>query len=68
MTVTLEITWSLTRVKDDEVVWRKAIVSSLTAKAGEAFAGVTRLRLANEGAARKNMAAGIAAIADLYLN
>ena len=55
MTATMETNWALTRESDHSVLWRKAITTSHTAKAGEAFAGVTRLRLATEGAARDNI-------------
>ena len=55
MTATIETNWTLTRLSDHSVVWRKAITSSHTAKTGEAFAGVTRLRLATEGAAKANI-------------
>jgi ABC-type uncharacterized transport system auxiliary subunit len=55
MTVTLEVTWKLARRNDHQIVWQKAITSTYTAKAGDAFAGVTRLRLATEGAARGNI-------------
>lgn len=55
MTATIETNWSLVKQSDRTVVWRKAITSSHTAKTGEAFAGVKRLRLATEGAARANI-------------
>jgi hypothetical protein len=67
MTVTLEINWTLTRVSDQQKVWEKGISSTYTAKAGEAFAGVKRLRLANEGAARENIGQAIAALSTLEL-
>jgi len=55
MTATVETNWTLTRLRDQSVLWRKAITTSHTTKTGEAFAGVTRLRLATEGAARDNI-------------
>ena len=55
MTATIETNWTLTHQSDHAVVWRKAITTSHTAKAGEAFVGTTRLRLATEGAARDNI-------------
>jgi len=67
MTVTLETNWTLSRKSDGTVVWQKAIPSTFTAKAGEAFAGVTRLRLANEGAARTNIEQAIKEISALNL-
>lgn len=67
MTAGLETAWSLVKVADKSAVLRRAISSSHTAGAGEAFAGVTRLRLAVEGAARKNITQGLEAIAALNL-
>jgi len=55
MTVTIETNWTLTRCSDKSVAWQKAVLSTYTAAAGDAFAGTTRLRLANEGAARNNI-------------
>ena len=55
MTVTIESNWVLTRTSDKSVVWQKAVITAYTAKAGDAFVGTTRLRLANEGAARANI-------------
>lgn len=67
MTVTLETNWTLTRQSDRQIAWQKAITSTYTAKAGEAFAGVTRLRLANEGTARANIQDAIAQMSALTL-
>jgi hypothetical protein len=66
-TVDLEAGWTLTRASDRQVVLRKAIKSSHTASMSDAFAGVVRLRLAVEGAARSNIAQGLAAIGQLDL-
>jgi hypothetical protein len=67
MTVTMEDAWSLIRASDKSVVWRKPITSTFTAGMGDAFAGVTRLRMAVEGAARANIAQGLKEISDLKL-
>lgn len=67
MTATVEANWTLTNLDNNAVVWRKAVVSSYTAKTGEAFAGVTRLRLATEGAARNNIQDALAQIGALTL-
>lgn len=67
MTVTLEASWTLRRRSDNSVVWQKAVVSKYTAEMGEAFVGTTRLRLANEGAARENIKDALTAIAELKL-
>lgn len=59
-TVNFEATWRLLRRSDAKVIWEKAVISKFTATMGDAFAGVTRLRLANEGAARENIKDAIA--------
>jgi hypothetical protein len=66
-TVDLECGWTLTRVSDQKIMLRKSIASTSTASMGDAFAGVTRLRLAVEGAARANIAQGLTAIGQLDL-
>lgn len=66
-TVDMEAGWTLTRLDDRKVVLRKAVASSYTASATAAFAGTTRLRLAVEGAAKANIAQGLAAIGELDL-
>lgn len=58
-TVTLEAGWTLIKLSDRSIALRKTIASSHTATMGDAFAGVTRLRLAVEGAVRKNIEQGI---------
>ena len=65
--VTMEMGWSLTRVDSGAVVWREAIKSEYTATTSDALAAVTRLRLATEGAARNNVAAGLTKISALSL-
>ena len=62
MTVKMEVSYTLTDTQSNKTVWSKEIQSEHTAKAGEAFAGATRLRLANEGAARENIQQAIAAM------
>lgn len=64
-TVTLETGWSLVRASDKSVVMRKAIKTSHTATMGESLVGVTRLRLALEGAVRKNISEGLQSISAL---
>ena len=66
-TVTLETGWSLTKVSDKSVVMRKAVRSSHTAQLSDSLVGVTRLRLALEGAVRNNISQGLQAISDLPL-
>ena len=64
-TVTMEAAWSLVKASDRSIVMRKAIQSSYTANMSDSFAGVTRLRLAVEGAARENITSGLKEISSL---
>jgi hypothetical protein len=66
-TVNLECTWRLSRRRDGQTVWEKAIITPFTATMGDAMVGVTRLRLANEGAARANIAQAIAQLGAVTL-
>ncbi len=66
-TVNLETGWSLVKTANKEVVMRESIKSSNTATMGDAFVGVTRFRLAVEGAARENIRLGLLAISKLQL-
>ncbi len=63
-TVKMEAAWSLKKA-DGTVVMQETIKSEGTAGATEAFAGTERLRLANEYAARANIAAGLEKIGKL---
>ena len=67
MTVRLETAWELLNTETGKPVLRESIVSSYTAKAGDSFVGVTRCRLATEGAARENIEQGILKISRLTL-
>lgn len=66
MTVKMEAGWTL-KSAAGQVVWQEAIKSQHTATAGDAFVGTTRLRLANEGAAKNNIKQGLAKISRLNL-
>lgn len=66
-TVNLEAAWTLTKASDRSIVYRKALRSSHTATMGDAFAAVSRLRLAIEGAAKKNIEQGLQEISQLKL-
>ncbi|MCP5267944.1 MAG: hypothetical protein H6943_02780 [Zoogloeaceae bacterium] len=66
-TVNMEATWVLVKQSDRSVVMKKSIQSTHSAGFSDAAAGVTRLRLAVEGAARKNIEQGLQAIAALSL-
>jgi hypothetical protein len=63
-TVKMEAAWSLKKA-DGTVVMQESIKSEGTAGATEAFAGTERLRLANEYAARANIAAALEKIGKL---
>lgn len=65
-TVNMEAAWSLKKA-DGTVVMQESIKSEGKAGATEAFAGVERLRLANEAAARNNIAAGLGKLGALNL-
>ena len=66
-TVKMEAGWMLKRVENGQTVWRESIKSEHTATIGDAFVGATRLRLATEGAAKNNIAQGLAEISKLNL-
>ena len=67
LTVKMEVNYSLADTYSNKTVWTQDIKSEYTAKTGDAFAAVKRLRLANEGAARDNIQQAIAAMAALTL-
>lgn len=66
-TVEMETAWSLTKTSDRSVVMRKSVKSTGTATMSDAFAGVTRLRMAVEAATRNNIEQGIKTVAELNL-
>ena len=66
-TVDMETAWSLTKASDRSVVMRKSVKSSGVATMGDAFAGVTRLRMAVEAATRNNIEQGLKAVVELNL-
>ncbi|HEX7027330.1 MAG TPA: hypothetical protein VF268_08820 [Gammaproteobacteria bacterium] len=55
MTVTTYVKYTLTDVKRNAVVMSETITAVHTATVGDAFAGVKRLRMANEGSGKKNI-------------
>ena len=55
MTVTTHVRYTLKDTQSGSVVLDKMLVASYTATVGDAFVGAKRLRLANEGSARKNI-------------
>lgn len=66
-TVKMEATWVLLRSTDRQIVMKESVRSAHTATFGDAAAGVTRLRLALEGAAKRNIEQGLQKIAALSL-
>jgi hypothetical protein len=66
-TVKLEVSYTLVDARSGKTVWQKDIKSQYTAHPSDAFVGVTRLRLANEGAARANIQQALAAMSTLSL-
>jgi hypothetical protein len=67
MTVKMEVSYTLTDTRSGKAVWSKNVASEHTAKMGDAFAGVARLRLANEGAAKANIQEAITEISTMQL-
>jgi hypothetical protein len=65
--VKMEAGWTLRRAGGGAPVWQESIRSEFTATTSDAFAAVTRLRMATEGAARENIAQGLAKISRLNL-
>lgn len=66
-TVNLETAWVLVKQSDRSVVMKKSIRSSHSATFSDAAVAVTRLRLAVEGAARKNIEMGLSEVGALPL-
>jgi hypothetical protein len=67
MTVKMEVSYTLVDTMSGKAVWSKNIASEYTAKATAAFAGTTRLRLANEGAAKDNIEQALTQMSSLPL-
>jgi hypothetical protein len=55
-TVTSTVRYVVTEVATSRIVFDEAVTASYTAELGESFYGVERLRLANEGSIRTNIA------------
>ncbi|GGC94762.1 hypothetical protein [Halopseudomonas salina] len=55
MTVTTRVRYTLVDTKTNQKVFEELVVAPHTATVGDAFVAVTRLRLANEGSAKKNI-------------
>ena len=59
MTVTAKLMWRLTNTHSQRVLWEDTISTPFKATVGDAFYGVHRLELANEGAIREGIKAGL---------
>ncbi|MCY1536179.1 hypothetical protein D9M68_716240 [compost metagenome] len=66
-TVTSVVEYSLVDNASGDVVWHETLQAPFTAGVGDAFYGVTRLRLANEGSARENISTLLKRLATLNL-
>ena len=67
MSVTLTAYWKITNLDSSQEIWEDTIVSEYTATMRDALEGGKRLRLATEGAARRNIKKGIEKISTLNL-
>jgi hypothetical protein len=63
--VTAEMSWKLTDVHSGRILWQQDTTCPYTAAFGEALQATNRLEIANEGAIRENIKAGIEQMADL---
>lgn len=59
--------WSLTDIKTQKMIWRDLISSDYIARLGEAFTGWKRMRIATEGAMRKNIRRGLEELFRIHL-
>jgi glucose dehydrogenase len=67
LTVKMEVTYTLIDARSGKTLWQKDIASQYTAHPSDAFVAATRLRLANEGAARANIQQALAELSTLSL-
>jgi hypothetical protein len=67
LTVDMEVSYTLADSMTGNVVWQQHIITSHTATGSDSIVAATRLRLANEAAARKNIETAIAAMGKLGL-
>jgi len=67
MTVRVEIGWTLTHTASMEIVWQESILTSDTSSSNEKLNANSRLKLATERAAKKNIREGIRQISLLDL-
>lgn len=67
MTASMEINYMLASTTPKKALWEKKIVSSFTAGMSDSVIAITRLQLATEGAARRNIEQAILEISKLQL-
>jgi vesicle coat complex subunit len=65
MTVTTQVTYQVINFDTRERIFDKQITAAYTAEFSDAFMGVERLRLANEGAAEKNISQFLSELIEL---
>lgn len=65
--VTTHVQYMLTNTESGAVVFDDTVVAPHTASVGDAFVAVKRLRLANEGSAKKNIEGLLNKLADLQI-
>lgn len=65
MRVTVVTNWKLSSTPTGTNIWQEIISSSHTATVADAFGGVNRVRIAIEGAAKKNIQKGIEKLSTL---
>ena len=68
MTVTTVVKYVLTEKSSGEIILDKKVNAPYTATIGDAFSGVERLKLANEGSGHKNIEGLIKLLAELNLD
>ena len=68
MTVTLVTHWKLEERSTSKCVWQDFVATKYKASMDDAVIGTTRLRIANEGAARMNIEEGIRKLSALSLD
>jgi hypothetical protein len=67
MTASMEVNYVLASTTPKKVLWEKGISTTHTTAFGESLISATRLRLATEGAARRNVEQAIQEISKLQL-
>ena len=68
MTVIAQVRYQIVERKTNKIIFNQVISTPYTATVSDAFAGVERLRLANEGAIKSNIEELIKKICTLHIN